>query len=121
MKRILIAEDDAFLVQIYESKLSQLDYEVVIVTDGDAVLTSIAEQLPDVLVLDIMLPKMNGFDILNTIKSTPQYTHIPVLIASNLGQREDFEKAKELGASEYLVKSQMGIGEIVSVVVSYLT
>jgi len=120
-KRILVAEDDGFLARAYEGKLSRLGYEVMIVGDGEATLSKMESFNPDLLVLDIMMPKMNGFGVLGAIRQNPKWQNLPVVVATNLGQPEDMAKAKELNASFYVIKSDISLSDLMAKIASLLT
>jgi DNA-binding response OmpR family regulator len=113
MSKILIAEDDKFLANAYRVKLKKAGFEVKIVTDGEEAMQALQVEIPDLLLLDLVMPKKDGFSVLEDMSKTEQYKKIPVIVASNLGQKEDIEKAKNLGAKDYIVKSDLGISEVV--------
>jgi len=113
MKNILLVEDDPFLIDIYSTKLKESGFEVVVVSDGEAVLAKIGEQKPDVLLLDIVLPNLDGWEILRQIKEKPQGKDLKVIILSNLGQKEEVEKGMSLGAVRYLIKAHYTPSEVV--------
>lgn len=113
MKKILIAEDDIFLRKVFEAKMKKVGYDIRIATDGDEVATILKEFTPDLIVLDLILPKKNGFEILKELKESAQWKHIPVIVTTNLSQPEDKERIKALGAVDYLVKSDTPIATMV--------
>lgn len=121
MKKVLIAEDDPFLLKVYQAKMAKTGYEFKIAKDGEEVFEILKEFSPDLMLLDIMMPKKDGFEVLKELKGNDKFKHIPVIITSNLGQVEDKEKAKSLGATDYLLKSDVGIQEIVNKVKSILS
>lgn len=112
-KKILIVEDDKFLRELIARKLIKENYETVEAIDGEEGITKAKEEKPDLILLDLILPTIDGFEVLSKIKSDPSLTHIPVIILSNLGQREDVEKGLELGAIDYLIKAHFTPGEII--------
>lgn len=114
MKKVLVAEDDRFIASAYRVKLAKEGFELKLAVDGDEVMT-ILEQgfLPDVILLDLVMPKKDGFAVLSEVKSNPAWEKIPVIVASNLGQKEDIERARALGAADYIVKSEVSMGDIV--------
>lgn len=114
MIKVLVAEDDAFLSKAYAAKLKKEKFEVILASDGDEVLNKIKAESPDIVLLDIVMPKKNGFDVLYEIKQGQKTKEIPVVILSNLGQEEDIKRGKDLGADDYLIKSNIAIGDIVS-------
>lgn len=109
MKKILIAEDDVFLQKVFEAKMKKVGYEIRIATDGEEVAAILAEFTPDLIVLDLILPKKNGFEILKELKGSSKWKDIPVIVTTNLSQPEDKERVRALGASEYIVKSDTPI------------
>jgi len=113
MKKILVAEDDKFLLAAYKVKLSKLGWEVRVAMDGEEALAILRDFVPDVILLDVVMPKMDGFATLAAVKKNPSLADIPVLLASNLGQKEDMDKGKALGAAGYVVKSDLSIEELV--------
>lgn len=120
MTKILIAEDDKFLANAYRVKFEKENFEVVIAYDGDEAITKVKTFQPDVILLDLVMPKKDGFTTLSELKAHTDWAKIPVIVTSNLSQESDFQKAKELGAADYFVKSDTPIGSIVAKVKSYL-
>lgn len=113
LKKILIVEDDKFLSKMLGRTLEDHNYEVIHAGNGKEGLIK-ATQGIDLILLDIMLPDVDGFDILETLKSTATTKKIPVIIMSNLGQPEDRKQGKALGAQNYIVKSDISLDEVVS-------
>lgn len=120
MSKILIADDDAFLIKIYSTHLQQDGHEVITCTDGQSALEQAISQEPDVILLDIMLPRMNGLDVLEEIRSSRQTKSTPVICLSNLNQDEDQKAALDLGANEFLIKAKLTPSQIIEVVHKYL-
>lgn len=114
--KILIIEDDQFLSSVLKSRLEKDGFQVEQAFDGEEGLAKLKSYLPDVVLLDLILPKMSGFEVLEQISLDPQINQIPVMIASNLGQESDIQKAKNLGAIEYYVKVKTTIDELVNMV-----
>ncbi|MFA5207621.1 MAG: response regulator [Candidatus Magasanikbacteria bacterium] len=119
-KKILLVEDDKFLRELMSKKLITLGYEVVSAADGESGLVMIKEAKPDVVLLDLILPGINGFEVLEKAKQDPAIANIPVVILSNLGQTEDIEKGLALGAKDFLVKAHFTPQEIVNKLKSIL-
>jgi CheY-like chemotaxis protein len=114
-KKILIVEDDSFLRELIVKKLLNEGFEVVAAVDGeDGVAKATSEPNIDIMLLDLILPGIDGFEVLTKIKQNPQTNYIPVVILSNLGQKEDIEKGLKLGAKDFLIKAHFVPGEIVS-------
>lgn len=112
-KKILLVEDDMALASVYRSRLELEGFEVDHVANGELALSKIIEFKPDMVVLDAMMPKINGFDVLDIVRNTPETTNTRVIMLTALSQPKDKERAKELGADDYLVKSQVVIGDVV--------
>lgn len=113
MPKILIAEDDKFLASAYKVKLLKEGFDVMIAQDGEEALALVKTFNPDVIVLDLVMPKKDGFAALEEIK-TQKLSNAPVLVASNLGQPEDVDRAKKLGAIDYVIKSDMKLSDLVA-------
>lgn len=118
--KILIIEDDNFLVKAYQIKFSKGGFEVVIAMNGAEGLEKAGKEAPKLILLDLMLPKMNGFEFLELIKKDEKLKNIPVLVLSNLGQRSDIDKAMALGAVEYFIKTEYTLEDIISKIKKYL-
>ena len=112
-KKILVIEDDKFLRKVYESKLPKEGFVVISANDGEEGLAMIKQELPSLVVLDLVMPKMTGFELLEKLSIDPQISRIPVVVASNLGQESDIQKAKNLGVRDYYVKVQTSVDELV--------
>jgi len=112
-KKILIVEDDKFLRELIVRKVSEEGYDIAEAFDGEEGSKKVKEEKPDLVLLDLILPGIDGFEVLAGIKQDPQTSSIPVIILSNLGQTEDVEKGLKLGAIDYLVKAHFTPGEII--------
>ena len=112
-KKILVIEDDKFLLKIIKKKLSSEDYQLIQAMNGEEGLRAAREEKPDLILLDLVLPEMDGFEVLKKLKDNPTCSNIPVIILSNLGEKEKIDKGLKLGAADYLVKSDLNPGEIV--------
>lgn len=106
-KKILSIEDDAFLSGLVSGKLIESGFSVLTAATGRAGLSMAKSEKPQLILLDLMLPDMGGFEILQTLKADPETAHIPVIILSNLGGREEMEKGMTMGAASYLIKSNV--------------
>lgn len=111
--KILMIEEDRFLRKIYRDKFSRLGFEFLEATNGEEGLNKIIYEKPDVVILDLMLPQKNGFDVLIDIKRNKNTQAIPVIILSNLGQESDIKRGLSLGAKDYLVKTEVSLSEVV--------
>lgn len=105
MAKLLLIEDDAVFTRIYQKKFTKEGHQVVTAKDGREGLELIASEQPDVVLLDIMMPELSGLEVLERIKADPAIHGVPVIILTNLGGEEEQERAVELGAVAYLVKS----------------
>lgn len=112
-KKVLIAEDDPFLSKMYQKKFELGGFDVVVVSDGELAVAKMTEWKPNIVVMDVMMPKLSGFEAMKNAKSIASIKNIPVVILTNLGNPEDREKAMELGAIDYLVKSDLTPAEVV--------
>ncbi|KKQ23021.1 hypothetical protein A2999_02340 [Candidatus Wolfebacteria bacterium RIFCSPLOWO2_01_FULL_38_11] len=115
MKKILLVEDDPFLFSLLKNRLQKEGFEIVLAKDGEEALNYLANSNPDLILLDLILPKKTGFEVMEELRSNPQYQRIksPIIVVSNLGQQEDITKSKQLGAMEYYVKAKISIDELV--------
>ncbi len=103
---VLVVEDTELLRRIYADKLAQDGYRVVTAADGLEALQHVRAEPVDLVLLDLVMPKMSGLEVLEAIKKDPRTMHVPVLILSNLGQESDIERGLELGAIDYLIKNE---------------
>jgi len=113
MKKILIIEDDKFLRELIAQKLIKEGYEVSEAVDGEEGLKKLKEEKPDLVLLDLILPGIDGFEVLARTREESTLSSIPVIILSNLGQKEDVEKGLKMGAVDYLIKAHFTPGEII--------
>lgn len=119
-KRLLVVEDDTFLRDLLAQRLNKETYEVLYAVDGEAALEALRDKKPQLILLDILLPGLNGFDILEKIRADKNLSDIKVLILSNLDQPSDRKRGEELGAIDYIIKSNSTIEEIVARVREHL-
>ena len=113
MNKILIVEDEISLSNALKDKLSQEGLEIIVAKDGNEGVNLAVQNHPDLILLDIMMPKMNGLDVLKALKNNPGLLSIPVFVLTNLPQENTGKIAKDLGAEEYLVKANLPLGELV--------
>lgn len=111
-KKILLVEDDRSLSRLYGAKLEKEGYDVLVADDGEACLAHVADYFPDVILLDIIIPKIDGFTVLKKLKNIPRVKDIPVILLTNLGQDEDIQKGEHLGATAYLIKANLTPAEV---------
>lgn len=111
---ILLVEDDAFISSMYQTKLSMLGYAVRVAADGEAGWQALQEaQKPDLVLLDVVLPKKDGFEILTELRRDPALKDLPVLLLTNLGQKPDVQRGLDLGADDYVIKAHFTPSEVV--------
>ncbi len=110
--RVLLVEDDAALAQMYRVKLERDGYTVQVAGDGEEALTRLVNQLPDLIFLDVRLPRMDGLTFLERLRADPRTKNVPVVIVSNYSEEELVSRGLQLGALEYLVKSQTTPGQL---------
>jgi len=118
--KLLLIEDDLSLMKIYSNKLRISGFDVSVATTGDEGLRKSQIELPRIILLDLILPGMDGFLVLEELKKNPVTDGIPVVILSNLGQQTDIERGKRLGAVDYLVKSDVSLSDVVAKVKKYI-
>jgi DNA-binding response OmpR family regulator len=112
-KKILLVEDDTALASVYKSRLELEGFEVNVVHNGEDALSTVMSFRPDLVLLDAMMPKISGFDVLDILRNTPETANIRVVMLTALSQAKDKERAQGLGVDDYLVKSQVVIGDVV--------
>ena len=112
-KKILIVEDDDFLLQMYVTKLELEGFQVISAIDGIKGLKLAKKDKPDLVLLDLQLPSMSGFEVLENLKQDDEIKQIPVLILTNFSQKEDIERCLNLGASDYLIKAHFVPSEVI--------
>jgi CheY-like chemotaxis protein len=112
-RRILLVEDDRFLRKAAETTLKQQGYTVITAADGEEALRVARSAPPDLILLDVIMPKLNGFQVLDALKKDPTTAHIPVIILSNLGQDRDVQQAMEAGATAYFIKADLSLQALV--------
>jgi len=112
-KKILLVEDDTALASVYKSRLELEGFNVTAVHNGEDALSTAVSFHPDLVVLDAMMPKIGGFDVLDILRNTPETANIKIVMLTALSQPKDKERAEALGVDDYLVKSQVVIGDVV--------
>ena len=119
-KKILLVEDDEVLASVYRARLEMEDFEVMEVHDGEQALTAALRYRPDLMILDAMMPKISGFDVLDILGNTPETMNLQIIMLTALSQESDRERAEKLGVDEYLVKSQVMISDVIEKVREHL-
>lgn len=113
-KKILLVEDDDSLANVYLTRLQAEGFDVKRVPNGEDALAGTLQYRPDLILLDIMMPKVSGFDVLDILRNTPEVGNVKIIMLTALSQDSDVERAKKLGVDDYLVKSQVVIADVVS-------
>lgn len=119
-KKILIIEDEEILLNLLKNKLSEIGYEVFTATDGLTGLEAIKEIVPDLILLDLIMPKMGGFELLEKRQEDESIKGIPIIIISNSGQPVELDKAKKLGVNDWLIKTEFNPREVIEKVVAQI-
>ena len=112
-KKILFVEDDDALAGVYLVRLQAEGFDVRRVANGEEALAAATEYAPDLILLDVMMPKVSGFDVLDILRNTPEVANVKVIMLTALSQDADRKRAEELGADDYLVKSQVVITDVI--------
>lgn len=115
-KYIIVAEDDAFYAKIYQTKLTAEGFDVKLAENGEVALKLIAERKPDILLLDLIMPIMDGFQTLELLRKNNETKDLKVIILSNLGQEEDIKKTKSFGILKYIIKTDISIQDLIKFV-----
>jgi DNA-binding response OmpR family regulator len=112
-KKILMVEDDDALASVYQTRLQAENFNVKRVKNGEDALAATLEYKPDLILLDVMMPKVSGFDVLDILRNTPETANVKIIMLTALSQDSDKEKAESLGVDDYLVKSQVVIADVI--------
>jgi DNA-binding response OmpR family regulator len=119
-KKILLVEDDDALAKVYITRLEAEGFTVKRGANGEEALAAAVAFKPDLVLLDIMMPKVTGFDVLDILRNTPETAHVKVIMLSALGQQNDIDRAKSMGVDDYLVKSQVVIADVIARIKQHL-
>lgn len=119
-QKVLFIEDDALIVKIYTARLTKDGYEVFTADNGEDGIKIALEKRPDLVVLDVMMPKVDGFGVLQKLRSDANFTKVPILLYSNLAQEEELKRALAMGATEFIVKANISPTELVEKIKKYL-
>ncbi len=119
-KRILLAEDEEAVIYLLQRKLAQEGYLVLVARNGEEGLKLIREAKPDLILLDILLPKKDGFEVMEEMAKEEELRKIPVIVFSNSGEKEELEKAKKLGAKDWVIKIEFDPQELINKVVKQI-
>jgi two-component system phosphate regulon response regulator PhoB len=112
-KRILLVEDDDALANVYLIRLQAEGFDVLRVSNGEEALATALKYHPDLVLLDVMMPRVSGFDVLDIMRNTPETSNVKIVMLTALGQESDIERAKALGVNDYFIKSQVVIADVV--------
>ena len=112
-KKVLIVEDDNFFSMILKGRMEKEGFVVRQAFDGEQALAMAREETPDLIVLDLIIPKLSGFEFLENIFSDPQLNRVPVVVASNLGQESDIEKVRQFGVRDYYIKARTSVDDLI--------
>lgn len=112
-RKILLVEDDEGLAQVYIARLEVENFEVRRVPNGEDALAAAIEFKPDLILLDVMMPKVSGYDVLDILRNTPETTNVKIIMLTALSQESDRKQAEDMGVDDYLVKSQVVISDVV--------
>lgn len=118
--KVLLAEDDKFISRAFFDGLSRAGYDVKLASDGNQAIEFVRSFGPDIVLLDLIMPDKNGFEVLEEIKKDATTKDIPVIILSNLGQDTDIQKGRDLGASDYLIKSNSSLDQVAEKIDQYV-
>ena len=110
---LLVAEDDQFYANLYRTKLEKEGFGVIVASNGTQTIELLKKNNPDLIILDLVMPELDGFEVLKKIKEEKDIRSVPVIVLSNLGQEEDIERAKALGVFKYIIKSNVSIHQMV--------
>jgi len=119
-KTVLVVEDDNFLIKAYEAHLAKAGFHVRTALDGVEAVESLKKVMPGIILLDLVMPRMDGFDVLEEMQKKSEWKKIPIVVLSNLGQESDRDRSLKLGAVEYIVKSDSSLQEIVGLINKHL-
>ena len=112
-KRILIVEDDNFVAEVYFAKLTEMGYEAILAQNGEEGLAALKNNKADLILLDILMPVMNGVEMLEEIKKNEEWQNIPVILLTNVGEKESIQKVRNMGVKNYLIKSHFTPAEVI--------
>jgi DNA-binding response OmpR family regulator len=112
-RKILIVEDDNFVAEVYFAKLSEMGYEIILAQNGKEGLTALGSNKIDLILLDILMPVMDGVEMLEEIKKRKEWENIPVILLTNVGEQESIRKVREMGVKNYLIKSHFTPAEVI--------
>jgi len=113
MAKILLVEDDISLREVYTARLQAENFQISVASNGEEALATAVKEMPDLVILDVMMPRISGFDVLDILRSTPETAKVKVIMMTALSAPEDKERGEKLGVNEYLVKSQVSLEDVI--------
>ncbi|MCC7288899.1 response regulator [bacterium] len=116
MAKILLVEDDISLREVYTARLQAENFQISVASNGEEALATAVKEMPDLVILDVMMPRISGFDVLDILRSTPETAKVKVIMMTALSAPEDKERGEKLGVNEYLVKSQVTLEDVIATV-----
>jgi DNA-binding response OmpR family regulator len=116
MPKVLLVEDDINLRDVYYARLQAEGFELSVASNGEEALAIAVKERPDLIILDVMMPRISGFDVLDILRTTPEIAHTKVIMMTALGSSEDRERGEKLGVDKYLVKSQVTLEDVVATI-----
>jgi CheY-like chemotaxis protein len=119
-KKILIVEDDNFVAEVYSTKLLEMGHEVKVAQNGEEGLSLIEKEKPDLILLDIIMPVMGGIEMLEELKEKEESANIPVILLTNVGEKDSIQKVRSLGVQDYLIKSHFTPAEVIEKIESII-
>jgi len=117
--KVLLAEDEEFISRAYKDGFERAGFEVITAFDGEEAVIKTRENKPDVMLLDLVMPVKTGFEVLRELRADKNFADMPILVLSNLSQESDIEESKKLGATDFLVKSNMTLQEVIAKIKQY--
>lgn len=120
MKKILLIEDEEIMIDLLQKKLAKESYEVLVARDGEEGLKTIREAKPDLVLLDIIMPKMGGFEVMEEMAKDKELKKMPVIVISNSGQPVELDRAQKLGAKDWLIKTEFDPQEVIDKVIKQI-
>ena len=119
-KKILVVDENKFYLQIIQSELEKNGYVVFTSTDGEEAIKVAQKEIPDLILIDLILPKIDGFEVIKQLSSDNTFINTKIVVFSQLSQQEDIDKVKKLGADAYMIKRDFSVKELVDKVISLL-
>jgi len=120
MKKILIVEDEQIIIDLLQKKITEEGYEVFIAKDGEEGLKAMRETKPDLVLLDIVMPKMGGLEVMEEAQKEPELKKIPIIVISNSGQPVELDRAQKLGARDWLIKTEFDPEEVIDKIIKQI-